>query len=185
MTMSSASMLNQKGSQAASCALVPSNGPASVARKMYQEARHPAWITRLGSALMGRSRRLLRLSDVQVAHTVCNGHYAGTRPVPIRQIQGSEGRCEDFDAEFRPLRSHNKWRWLSVAKARLQGVTLPPVELVQVGDIYFVRDGHHRISVAKAFGQEDIDAEVTVWEVKGTLSRGQRVPVPRLVAQPA
>jgi hypothetical protein len=51
---------------------------------------------------------------------------------------------------------------LNIAKLRLEGRPLPPVELIQVGDSYFVRDGHHRISVARAFGQTAIDAQVTV-----------------------
>jgi hypothetical protein len=72
-----------------------------------------------------------------------------------------------------------------VAKARLKGVTLPPVELIQVGDVYFVRDGHHRISVARAFGQEHVDAEVTVWEVTESLSHEQLAPVVQAVMQPA
>ena len=69
----------------------------------------------------------------------------------------------DFDAQFRPTQTHSQGRWLSVATARLQGVPLPPVELIQVGDTYFVRDGHHRVSVARALGELDIDAEVRVW----------------------
>jgi hypothetical protein len=60
-------------------------------------------------------------------------------------------------------------RWLRVAAARDQGKVLPPVVLVQVEDVYFVRDGHHRISVARALGQLDIEAEVTVWQVPGPL----------------
>jgi hypothetical protein len=57
---------------------------------------------------------------------------------------------------------------------------LPPVVLVQVGDVYFVRDGHHRISVARALGQLDIEAEVTVWQVSGPLPWD----VPEQPAQP-
>ena len=60
-------------------------------------------------------------------------------------------------------------RWLGVAAARDHGKVLPPVVLVQVGGVYFVRDGHHRISVARALGQLDIEAEVTVWQVSGPL----------------
>jgi hypothetical protein len=60
-------------------------------------------------------------------------------------------------------------RWLRVAAARDQGKVLPPVVLVQVGDVYFVRDGHHRISVARTLGQLDIEGEVTVWHVSGPL----------------
>jgi hypothetical protein len=152
---------------------------------MYDEARRPDWIGKLRSALTGRSCQLLRLSDVQASGTLRGCHYAGTRPVPIRHIRGSEGRCDDFDTGFRPLTSHNKGRWLGIAKARLQGVALPPVDLIQVGDIYFVRDGHHRISVARAFGQTDIDAEVTVWQIASQPSRERPAPLARLTAQPA
>jgi hypothetical protein len=54
---------------------------------------------------------------------------------------------------------------MGLAAARQRGIVLLPVDLIQVGDVYFVRDGHHRISVAQAFGQKQIDAEVTVWDV--------------------
>ncbi|MFN2186580.1 MAG: hypothetical protein ACK2UU_21575, partial [Anaerolineae bacterium] len=60
-------------------------------------------------------------------------------------------------------------RWLSIARARQQGKDLPPVVLIRVGDVYFVRDGHHRISVAQALGQLDVEARVTVWQVTGPL----------------
>ncbi len=70
----------------------------------------------------------------------------------LRRIQGSEGRCRDFDRGFAPLQDHTRERWLSVAVAWLQG-----------------HDGHHRISVARALGCVDIDASVTVWEAAGPL----------------
>ena len=57
----------------------------------------------------------------------------------------------------------------SQATARQQGKYLPAVVLVQVGDIYFVQDGHHRISVARALGQSEIEARVTIWQVSGPL----------------
>jgi len=84
-------------------------------------------------------------------------------------IRGSEGRCQDFDADFRPLKELSRERWMAIAAAWKLGTELPPVQLVQIRDLYFVRDGHHRISVARAMRQENIDAEVTVWEVVGTL----------------
>jgi hypothetical protein len=94
--------------------------------------------------------------------------------VPIRQICGSENRCGDFDRNFHPLHDHNKGRWLRIAQARQQGKSLPPVELVQVGDGYYVRDGHHRISVARALGQKSIEARVIVWQNKERLP--ERLP---------
>ena len=90
--------------------------------------------------------------------------HAGLQLVPISRIQGSEGRCDDFDADFRPLRNHTKDRWVGIAMAHSNEEALPAVELVQIGDTFFVRDGHHRISVAKLFGQLEIEAEVTVWQ---------------------
>jgi hypothetical protein len=89
--------------------------------------------------------------------------------VPIAQIRGSEGRTGDFDRDFNPIKNHTRQRWLGIAVAREQGKVFPPVSLVQVGDLYFVKDGHHRISVARAFGQEAIEAKVVVWQMEGTL----------------
>lgn len=124
--------------------------------------------TRLHSrlaTLFGRSQRLPDLASLTRHSTVKGQHDAGLQTVRIDQIRGSEGRSQDFDASFRPLTEHTKQRWLSVASAWFQGLTLSPVELIQVGDSYFVRDGHHRVSVARAIGQQQIEAEVLVWQV--------------------
>ncbi len=125
------------------------------------------------AALTGRSRCLLTLEEVRqeghVLTTEQSRFDAETHLVPITQIVGSEGRRGDFDRDFNPLHDHNRGRWLRIAAARRRGTPLPPVDLVQVGDLYFVRDGHHRISVARALGQPDIEARVTVWHVRGPL----------------
>jgi hypothetical protein len=135
--------------------------------------------------MMGRSRCLLSLDAVRAMQPIRSSHYAGSQMVPIRQIRGSEGRCGDFDADFRPLNAHNEWRWLRVATAQQKGMALPPVDLIQVGDVYFVQDGHHRVSVAKAWGQERIEAKVTVWEVEGSLPWDDPALAGKLAAQPA
>jgi hypothetical protein len=134
-----------------------------VARQRYQRAYSLGWLGKLWAALTGRSYHLLNLTEVEANEAVGNRYSAGIQTVPIRQIRGSQGRCNDFDRNFNPLKDHLKNRWLRVATARQLGLALSPVELVQVGDIYFVRDGHHRISVAKALGQMEINAEVRVW----------------------
>ena len=138
------------------------------AAQAYREARFSAGLARLGARLTGRWSRLLDLDDV--AQPAQGSHYAGLRSVRLARIAGSEGRSEDFDGHFRPQKTHNRERWIRVASAWLQGLTLPAVQLVQVGDAYYVRDGNHRVSVARAFGQESIDAEVTVWETGATPS---------------
>jgi hypothetical protein len=143
----------------------------SIAAQLYRANRTRGLMVKVWSALTGRSRRLLDLAAIRDAYDVRSRHAAGTRAVPIEEIRGSEGRSEDFDADFRPLRPHSKDRWMRIAIAQQMGATMPPVELVQVGDAYFVRDGHHRISVARALGQKEIDAQVTVWEAAGPRSR--------------
>jgi hypothetical protein len=83
-----------------------------------------------------------------------------TMLVPLSQIVGTECRSEEFDRDFHPLQTHSRERWIGVAAARRTGVVLPLVELVRAKDGYYVRDGHHRISVARAMGQLAIEARV-------------------------
>lgn len=146
-------------------------GRHEAARSLYRAATDRSWLGSLWAALSGRSRALLDLGAVEANGTVVSSRNEGLQMVAVGQIQGSgsQGRCRDFDADFCPLQAHNKERWLSVAAARQGGAKLPPVQLIQVGDVYFVQDGHHRISVARALGQEEIEADVTVWQVAGPL----------------
>ena len=117
-------------------------------------------------SIFGRDESGLRsLAQATQGRALESSKYFGTTPVPVHQITGSEGKSQDFDREFRPLKRFSRDRWIGIAVARLQGNSLPPVELIKVGDDYYVRDGHHRISVAKAYGQVDIDAVVTIWNM--------------------
>jgi uncharacterized ParB-like nuclease family protein len=86
---------------------------------------------------------------------------AGLSVVPLDQIVGSVDRGRDFDRRFRPTSGRSRSRWEQIAAAARRGEAFPPVDLVKVGQLYFVRDGHHRVSVARALGRADIDAYVT------------------------
>lgn len=110
--------------------------------------------------LQHKSRKLLDIATSKSPTCQQNRHYAGQQSVAIDQIKGTESREGDFDDAFYPLHDRLRSRWLGVAAARLAGRELPPVELTQVGGIYYVQDGHHRISVAKALGEDFVDAEV-------------------------
>jgi len=125
-----------------------------IAWKLFGHALGSGIRNQFLAKLTGNENSLRTLSHQPV---VANP-MVGTVVVPLNKIVGTEGRSEDFDAEFNPLKKHNRERWISVAVARQIGAILPAVELVQVGNDYYVRDGHHRISVAKALGQLDIDA---------------------------
>ncbi len=154
-----------------------SESPSSL-NETYKLMQTKAFFNKIASFLTGQSRNLFDLASEVSGRKILGQHYAGARTVPIHQIRGSEGRCGDFDIEFNPLNSRTAGRWMSVAVAFSQGVTLPPVELIQVDEVYFVRDGHHRISVARAFGEKYIDAVVTVLQLDpvSTLSPSLAMP---------
>lgn len=92
--------------------------------------------------------------------------YSGLATVPLEKIVGSEGRYTDFNRHFLPIKEHLKQRWTSIDKTYYQDIGLPPVRLYEMGGIYFVRDGNHRVSVARSLGQKDIDAEVVSLQAK-------------------
>jgi hypothetical protein len=133
--------------------------------QLYQQACLTGWLRRVASFLLRRPSGLLSLTEAETNQGIKNRYSAGVQMVALDQIQGSQGRCRDFDRAYYPRQSHSESRWLRIATARALGIALPPVELVQVDQIYFVRDGHHRISVARALGQSEIEAEVRVWQV--------------------
>jgi hypothetical protein len=143
--------------------------PLCTANGLFAQARKRARQGQFWSRLTGRSQGLFALKQVRAACTVQAMHDGGVRTVPINQIRGSEGRSHYFDLDFNPLYDQTRGRWLSIAVAQQQGKALPPVSLIQVGDLYFVQDGHHRISVARARGQTAIEARVIVWQVSGPL----------------
>lgn len=134
------------------------------ARQNYNRAVQQALWRELVSWLTGRNNTLLSLDHINQSSPV-EGRYVGGQVVPLVQIVGSVGRQGDFDRAFFPRQCHTKDRWLNIDQARYRRIPLPPVHLLQVGALYFVEDGHHRISVARAHGDQEIEAEVTVLQV--------------------
>ena len=112
----------------------------------------------LWAKLTGKDNELHTLSSYSAGTQTQRSNRVVT--VSIDRITGSESRSLDFDARFNPLRKLHRERWMSILAARKMGFPLPPVELIRVGKEYVVRDGHHRISVAKALGQLDIEAVI-------------------------
>ncbi|HBY98549.1 MAG TPA: hypothetical protein DEP84_32160 [Chloroflexi bacterium] len=114
----------------------------------------------MGSWLTRRSNDLLPFDDVRQRLRAHAQHDGGLQQVPITQIIGSVGRYRDFDRAFLPRQQHTRNRWLNIDRAYYDDVHLPPIELYQLGETYFVKDGNHRVSVARERGQEFIDAYV-------------------------
>jgi hypothetical protein len=130
------------------------------ARADFDRAHLRAVLGGLLARLRRRPNGLLAYHEVRRGLAVAAESYRGVRAVPVDRVVGSTDRWRDFDRAFRPRRSHCAGRWVSVARAHGEGKSLPPVQLYRVGDAYFVRDGHHRVSVARFRGQAIIDAEV-------------------------
>ncbi len=131
-----------------------------MAKDDFGRVRKREIITRILSLLKAQKDEMLSLGDVRSLLRPESEHYRGMRAVAISKIVGSEGRYKDFNKAFLPRHDKLMSRWTRVDMAHYQNVTLPPIKLFEIGGVYFVRDGNHRVSVAKARGAEFIDAEV-------------------------
>jgi hypothetical protein len=147
------------------------------ANQLYEIARLKHFFTSLWARLRRRPGVLLSLADARPGQKTENVFSLGVQPVPVRLVSGSESRTRDFDANFNPAQHKNRERWLTIARVTLMGGSLPAVELVKAGDIYYVRDGHHRVSVARAVGQSYIDAQVIVLQAEALPTR-ESAPTP-------
>lgn len=121
------------------------------------DGREQSLSRRLRSKFGHKCNDLVPSSRVFQHLSLDDTHDLGLRTVPLEKIVGSSGRSQEFDLSFRPRRGKSE-RWLRVARAN--GDELPPVALYKVGGAYFIEDGNHRVSVAKANGKETIEAFV-------------------------
>jgi hypothetical protein len=133
---------------------------AARAAEDFNKARNRELFGRILSLLKNETDNLLSLQEVKALLRPSSETYRGLRVVPIEKIVGSEGRYRDFNRYFLPRHNRLKGRWVRVDTAHHQDVVLPPVTLYEIGGVYFVRDGNHRVSVGKLQGVEFIDAEV-------------------------
>lgn len=117
-----------------------------------------SWLTR-------SQNDLLPFDEIRKNLPMRGQHDIGMRQILLDKIVGSVGRYQDFDRAFLPRRSNTRSRWESIDKAYLQDISLPPIEVYKVGSVYFVKDGNHRVSVARERGQAYIDAYVIEIEV--------------------
>ena len=130
------------------------------ARSDFQRARFKAFLNQVWGALSGQPSSLLSYDEIKEKLHVGGPIYRGVKTVRVDQIAGSLNRYHDFDRVFLPKSDELAQRWQSVNRAFYQEISLPPVVLYKVGEVYFVVDGHHRVSVARRQGQVFIEAEV-------------------------
>jgi len=131
------------------------------ARSDFGRARQREIMGRILGLLKSQKDEMLSLPDELRIVRPDGETYRGMQTVPIAKIVGSEGRSRDFNRAFLPRHDKMMRRWTSIDMAHYQNVILPPIKLFEIGGAYFVRDGNHRVSVARLQGAEFIDAEVT------------------------
>lgn len=130
----------------------------------FDSAMYNAFKEDLKGFLLRQSRRLLPFERVKDRLEIWFARDMGIQTVPIDHIVGSEGRYRSFTRQFLPLREDLRDRWKKVNQARYSRIDLPPIELYKVGNAYFVKDGHHRVSVARTKGSRYVEAQVYEYE---------------------
>src|SRR5450755_455015 len=150
--------------------------PRLDAQNDFMRARRHAAASRVAARLRGEPgdvRMVLPYEEVIEALGFVSESSVGVEVVALDAIVGTVDRERDFDRSFRPTSGRVRSRWENIAAAMRRGESLPPVDLVRIGEIYFVRDGHNRVSVARALGRRDIDAHVT--EVTTRVGAGKKI----------
>lgn len=104
---------------------------------------------------------ILPFDEVVAALGQAGERRLGRQVIPLRSVVGSVDKTRDFDRYFRPTSGRVRQRWEKLAIATRRGESVPPIEVFRIGELHFVRDGHHRVSVAHALGLEQIEAGVT------------------------
>jgi hypothetical protein len=130
----------------------------------FLRARRRQVLSRLGQRLRRGPddvNLILPFDEVVAALGVRGERSLGLQSIRLESIVGTVDSRRDFDRRFRPTSSRIRDRWERLALAQRMGEAVPPIDVFRVGDLHFVKDGHHRVSVALATGQRTIDAYVT------------------------
>jgi hypothetical protein len=138
--------------------------PTSDAQNDFQRARRQRVLADLGRRLRREPddvALILPFEEVVEALGRVGERSIGLQTVALDSIVGSVDRTREFDRRFRPLSRRVRGRWERIAAAQRRGESMPPISLFRIGELHFVRDGHHRVSVARSLGRTDIDAYVT------------------------
>jgi nucleotide-binding universal stress UspA family protein len=136
----------------------------------FKRARRTAAMQQMMARLTGKSADLLAYDDVCHYLKSSDGVKQGVREIPLDAIVGSVGRYQDFTRTFWPKNDSDEERWVRVKTAVNDMVGMPPIDVYQVGDVYFVIDGNHRVSIARQLGSDSITARVTEVKLRVPLS---------------
>jgi hypothetical protein len=138
--------------------------PRADAQSDFARARRRRALALLSARLRGEPDDvavILPFEEVVAALGRTGERPLGLQTIDIASIVGTVDRTRDFDRDFRPTTPRTRERWERIAAAQRRGESMPPIDVYRVGELHFVRDGHHRVSVARAQGLSTIEARVT------------------------
>lgn len=139
----------------------------------FQSARQRGAVQEILARLTGKSTQLLSYDDVAEKLKLRARTERGVQHIPLNAIVGSVGRNTDFTRTFLPRHAGDQQRWANVKAVFMDinsGSSLPPIEVYKVGEVYFVVDGNHRVSIAKQEGLTTIEARVIEFKTDITLT---------------
>jgi hypothetical protein len=135
--------------------------PQLAADHAFDHARQKAFLENVVSHLRGRSTTLLPFEVIRSIIGPTSSHELGLQQIPIDRIVGSVGKYQEFSRTFLPRLARDRARWKGVFVSTLDARGMAPIEVYQVGEVYFVIDGNHRVSVARQLGVKLLEAYVT------------------------
>jgi hypothetical protein len=137
----------------------------------FSQARRRVFFQRILGFFTGHQpEHLLSFEQVRSKLKIRDQHYAGTQTIPIDKIVGTTGRYQEFNRAFLPTQDFIRDRWKHIYEVAHGQEGFPPIDVYKIGDVYFVRDGHHRVSVLKELGATTVEATVTELETPIPLS---------------
>lgn len=141
-----------------------------LSRHDFSQAYQKSFWRSIFTWIRNENNELLPFEEV-LKHIPMRGqNYIGVRQIETDKIIGSVSRYNDFDRAFLPRQTHTRSRWESIDRAHFKQIILPPIEAYKIGEFYFVKDGNHRVSVAREKGQVYVDAFVTEVHTTGRIT---------------
>jgi hypothetical protein len=137
--------------------------PSADAQFDFSRARRRRALARLSARLRRADdvNHILPFEEVVQALGRVGERRLGLQVIPLDSIVGTVDRSREFDRDFRPTSPRVRERWQRINLAQRKGEAMPPIDVYRIGELHFVKDGHHRVSVAHALGHRDIEAYVT------------------------
>jgi hypothetical protein len=151
--------------------------PSADAQSDFSRARRRRALARLSARLRRADdvNHILPFEEVARALGRVGERRLGEQLIPLDSIVGTVDRSREFDRDFRPTSPRVRERWQRINSAQRKGEAMPPIDVYRIGELHFVKDGHHRVSVARALGHKDINAYVTEVQTQIGADRGVRL----------